>query len=230
MDLSQIKVGIENLDALLQGGFIRGSTVVLCGPVGTLKSHIGFHFIYSGLVNGEKCFCFSTNQDLDVLALQLKINYGWDLKRYVDTGMLDFLYYSPASVQISRLAYELSGTEIVREIVHRVGDDVSRIVVNTLSQLFTVIGDEGLVLSLIYRLKAKVGKSGAVALFIMDSKIQRESIEENVKSIADYVLETRVHEDVMHEEVVEIRLVKSLTRHDLKWHRVYLAENGVHVE
>lgn len=225
VELNQIKVGVENLDVLLQGGFVRGSTVVLSGPVGTLKSHIGFHFIYSGLENGEKCFCFSTNQDLDVLTLQLKINYGWNLKQYVDARMLDFLYHSPASVQISRQTYELSSTEIVREVIHRIGDDVSRILINTLSQLFTITGDENLVLNLIYRLKAKARKSGAVVLFIIDSKVQSESIEENVKSIGDYVLETREREDA-----VEIRLAKSLTKHDLKWHRVYLAENGVHVE
>ncbi|MEM2849204.1 MAG: ATPase domain-containing protein [Candidatus Bathyarchaeia archaeon] len=224
MELDQVKVGIDGLDFLLQGGFIRGSTVVLAGPVGTLKSHIGFHFIYSGLKNGEKCFCFSTNQDLEILSLQLKINYGWDLKQYVNTGMLDFFYYSPVSVQTYELT-EFSRADVVKEVIYRVGGNVSRVLINTLSQLFTMVSDERLVLNLIYRLKAQTRKIGAIALFVVDSGVQSESVEENVKSMVDYVLETREHENA-----VEIKLAKSLTKHDLKWHKVYLLNNGVHVE
>lgn len=79
-------------------------------------------------------------------------------------------------------------------------------------------------------IEAKIRRSGAVVLFIIDSGVQSRDVEENVKSISDYVFETRVHEDSIHEEFVEIRFIKSLTRHDLKWHKIYLAENGVQVE
>ncbi|MBS7613578.1 hypothetical protein KEJ48_04950 [Candidatus Bathyarchaeota archaeon] len=224
VELSQVKVGIKGLDNLLQGGFISGSTVILSGPVGTLKSHIGFQFIYRGLENGEKCFCLSTNQDLEILSLQLKLNYDWDLKRYVNTGMLDFFYYSPAGVQTYELT-ELARADVITEVIYRVSSNVSRVLINTLSQLFTIVSDEHLVLNLIYRLKTQTRKIGAIALFVVDSGVQSKSVEENVKSMVDYVLETREHEDV-----VEIRLAKSLTKHDLKWHKVYLLNNGVHVE
>ena len=166
----------------------------------------------------------STNQDLETLSLQLKINYGWDLKQYVDTRMLDFFYYSPTGVQTYELP-ESSSVDIIREVLYRVSDNINRVLINTLSQLFMTVSDERLVLNLIYRLKAEIRKSGAIALFIIDGGVQSKSIEENVKSIGDYVLETREHEDT-----VEVRLSKSLTKHDLKWHKVYLLNNGVHVE
>lgn len=228
LGLNQVETGIEGLDFLLKGGFIKGSTVLLIGPVGTLKPHIGFQFLYSGLKSGEKCFCLSTTQDLKIRSIQFKINYGWDLEYYVKNGKLDFLYYSPIAIQSSTYKYgsmESSGTDVIREIIHRITGDTTRVVIHTLSQLFTIINDEKLVLSLVYRLRENARKNNAVVLFTVDSGIQSSSIEGNIKAVCDYVLETRENQCK-----VEIRLLKSLTKHDLEWRKVYTTDDGVHVQ
>ena len=227
MEVSQVKTGIKGLDSLLQGGFLEGSSVVLVGPVGTLKSHLGFQFLYEGLKNGEKCFCLSTNQDLETLTIQLRLNYGWDLKPYVDAGKLSFVYYAPVITQYTQLVElpEFTGIEAVREIFYRIEDDVTRILIHSISQLFTIIGDEGLVLNLVYRLKAKTRKNKGVVLYLLNTGVQSRSAEENLKSICDYVIETREREST-----VEIRVAKSLTKHTLDWHRLYLTDDGLALE
>lgn|GEM_PF-749377 len=226
--VGQIETGIKGLDLLLKGGFIKGTTVLLIGPVGTLKPHIGFQFLHTGLKSGERCFCLSTTQDLKIRSMQFRINYGWDLESYVKNGKLDFLYFSPIAVQSSTYKFVMSesgGSDIIREVIHRITGDVTRILIHTLSQLFKIINDEKLVLSLIYRLKELVRKNNAVAIFTVDSGIQNSSVEEEVKSICDYVLETREYQSK-----VEIRVLKSLTRHDLEWRRVYTMDDGVHIQ
>ena len=228
MDVNQIRTGIEGLDSLLQGGFLEGSSVVLVGPVGTLKSHLGFQFLYEGLRNGERCFCLSTNRDLETLRLQLRLNFGWDLKPYVDRRMLSFLYYAPDAIQFllpTGSITELTSTEAVRELYYRIEDDVTRMLIHTISQMFTIIGNERLVLSLVYRLRTKAKKNRGVVLYILDKDIQSRSTEENVKSICDYVIETREREGT-----VELRVAKSLTRHTLDWHKLYMTDEGLKLE
>jgi KaiC/GvpD/RAD55 family RecA-like ATPase len=86
-----IRTGIKGLDELLQGGVVEGSTVTIVGPVGTLKSYIGYQLLCEGLRKNEKCVCINTNQDLDTLDFQMKVNFNYSIKQYVDMGLLRFV-------------------------------------------------------------------------------------------------------------------------------------------
>jgi len=124
-----------------------------------------------------------------------------------------------------RLDHQLTSTEAVRELYYRIEDDVRRMLIHTISQMFTVIGNERLVLSLVYRLRTKAKKNRGVVLYILDKDIQSRSTEENLKSICDYVIETREREGT-----VELRVAKSLTRHTLDWHKLYMTDEGLKLE
>ncbi|MEM2240544.1 MAG: ATPase domain-containing protein [Candidatus Bathyarchaeia archaeon] len=225
MQIDWVKTGIDGLDRLLQGGFIKGSSSVIVGPIGTLKSFIGYQFIYEGLKRGEHCLCINTYQNIDTLIFQLNSNFGWNVKTYVDRGMLDFVYY-PA--YMDELTVQ-STTGIIRKLVSEVFDKmekgVTRVLICNLSQFFTVINDERLVLDAVYRLKAKAKESCSVILYILDSGVQDKKAEENVKSICDYVLETRENRMLR-----EIRVVRGLLKHDLEWSRLRLTDEGVEVD
>jgi len=139
--------------------------------------------------------------------------------------MLDFVYY-PA--YMDELTVQ-STTGIIRKLVSEVFDKmekgVTRVLICNLSQFFTVINDERLVLDAVYRLKAKAKESCSVILYILDSGVQDKKAEENVKSICDYVLETRENRMLR-----EIRVVRGLLKHDLEWSRLRLTDEGVEVD
>ncbi|WP_118179956.1 ATPase domain-containing protein [Paraburkholderia phosphatilytica] len=55
-DLStRLAFGIPNLDALLDGGVVKGSTTTLMGPSGVGKTLLGLQFLATGLARGETC-------------------------------------------------------------------------------------------------------------------------------------------------------------------------------
>lgn len=53
MTIERISTGIANLDALIEGGIPRGSTVLVAGNPGTGKTILTSHFLYEGLSIGE---------------------------------------------------------------------------------------------------------------------------------------------------------------------------------
>jgi circadian clock protein KaiC len=53
MTIERISTGIASLDALIEGGIPRGSTVLVAGNPGTGKTILTSHFLYEGLSIGE---------------------------------------------------------------------------------------------------------------------------------------------------------------------------------
>lgn len=49
----RITTGINNLDALIQGGFLKGSINLVIGPAGAGKTIFGLHYLFEGAKRGE---------------------------------------------------------------------------------------------------------------------------------------------------------------------------------
>jgi KaiC/GvpD/RAD55 family RecA-like ATPase len=226
--MEKVKTGIAGLDDLLSGGLIRGSSALLIGPVGTLKSYMGQQFIREGLEHGEPCAYISTSQDLDIVCEQVKMNFGWDLKPHVQKGLLNFVDL--------RVLWEL-GTpgaigkfvepERVIEEIRRAESGISggRVLICSLSPLFNFVEEGRAILRMIYALNDRWRKMRITTMYIADEGTQSKAIEENLKSACDYVLTTEIHGSDRR-----IRVSKALTRHGLEWHKLSLTDKGIVTE
>ncbi len=63
--VERIKSGISGFDALSGGGMVKNSIIVLYGSPGAGKSIFSTEFLRQGLVDGEKVFYISLEQDVD---------------------------------------------------------------------------------------------------------------------------------------------------------------------
>jgi len=226
--MEKVKTGIVGLDDLLSGGLVQGSSALLIGPVGTLKSYIGQQFIHEGLKHGEHCAYISTYQDLDTVCDQAKSNFGWDLKSYEQKGLLSFidiltLWEVRSLGTIRKFVDPERVMERIREVESGIGG--GRELICSLSPLFNFVEDERTILRMIYVLNDKSRKMRITTIYIADEGAQSKLIEENVKSICDYVLTTEVRGDDRR-----IRVSKALTKHGLEWHKLSLTDEGVGVE
>ncbi|MHA1632555.1 MAG: RAD55 family ATPase [Candidatus Freyarchaeota archaeon] len=222
-----VKTGIPGLDDLLNGGLAEGSATVLTGPIGTLKSYIGQQFIYEGLKRREPCIYVSTLQDLRDVEGQVKLNFGWDLKPYVQKNLLRFVDLYALWVAKSR---DITRPLDAGQVVEKIFDAEERVsggreLFHSLSPLFNFLEDERAVLRLVHVIRAKAKKAGVTVLFMLDEGAQPRQVEENIKSACDYVLTT----DIVGKDR-KIRVTKSLTRHELEWHNLILTDRGVKVE
>ncbi len=53
MAVERISTGISGLDALIEGGFPKGFTILIAGNPGTGKTVLTSHFLYNGLIKNE---------------------------------------------------------------------------------------------------------------------------------------------------------------------------------
>ena len=225
--MKQIKTGIVGLDELLGGGLAKGSSTVLLGPAGTLKSFIGQQFIYEGLRMGEPCVYISIAQDLDSVEDQVKLNFGWSFKPYLKKGQLKFLdLYSLWAEKPLDVTKTLDLTQLMNMICKAEEEaGGGRELLHNFSTLFNFTADDQSVLRMAYAIRAKAKKAGTTVLFLLDEGAQNKRDEENLKSLCDYILTT----DVRGKER-KIKVTKSLIKHGLEWHDLILTEEGVKVD
>jgi KaiC/GvpD/RAD55 family RecA-like ATPase len=76
-NVERVKTGIPGLDGLIEGGFPRGSTIVVSGTAGSGKSIFGMNFISEGCENGEKCLYLTVEQSPDRIANQA-MHFNWN--------------------------------------------------------------------------------------------------------------------------------------------------------
>ena len=95
--IERIKTGIEGLDELIEGGFPKGSIIVVTGTPGTGKSIFGMNFIAQGCKNNEKCLYINVEQLVDKIVSQASL-FNWDLNEWEREGKLKILSLSPHDI------------------------------------------------------------------------------------------------------------------------------------
>ncbi len=82
----RVPLGIEGLDAMLDGGLIKPSICALIGTYGTGKTTLSIQFIAQGLVNREKCIYISLDERVEMLK-ELMRQRGIDVTPYMNKSL-----------------------------------------------------------------------------------------------------------------------------------------------
>jgi circadian clock protein KaiC len=85
-----ISSGVAGLDGMLgNGGFYRGSSLLVSGMPGTGKTLFACHFIDAACARGETCLYFLFEEGADEVCRNAR-SVGIDLRRWADAGLLRF--------------------------------------------------------------------------------------------------------------------------------------------
>ncbi|MEM4959707.1 MAG: ATPase domain-containing protein [Nanopusillaceae archaeon] len=76
MVIERIPSGIPKLDELIEGGFVKGSCILISGYPGAGKTIFGFQFLLEGLKRGEKGIYFSLEETREDLLDDIE-RFGW---------------------------------------------------------------------------------------------------------------------------------------------------------
>ncbi len=96
--LERASFGIEALDRMIDGGVVKGSATVVEGAPGTGKTTLGMHFIVSGIEKFQEPGLIITFEEFPSQYYHDALNFGWDLKKYEEQGMLKIIFSDPNSV------------------------------------------------------------------------------------------------------------------------------------
>jgi circadian clock protein KaiC len=92
----RITTGVPRLDAMLgDGGFYRGSTVLVNGTSGTGKSTLAAQFCDATCSRGERVMYFAF-EEAEAEIVRNMASVGIDLGRWVDAGLLEFRCFRPS--------------------------------------------------------------------------------------------------------------------------------------
>lgn len=124
----RVTSGIEGLNEMLDGGFLRGTTTLLRGPPGAGKTLTGLQFTAAGAANGDRCLFYGVEENEAELRA-LAESFGWELGDAVDIVTAD-----PSDV---------FPEEHMDRILRRVETgDYDRLVLDSLSTLRSTYPDE----------------------------------------------------------------------------------------
>jgi circadian clock protein KaiC len=91
----RVKTGIAGLDIVLDGGFLRGATVLVQGLPGAGKTTLGLQFVYYGATQCEELGLIVSFEEFPTQMLRDALNFGWDFEPLVREGKVKIIATSP---------------------------------------------------------------------------------------------------------------------------------------
>lgn len=128
----RVTTGIDGLDEILNGGVLRGNSVLVEGPPGSGKTTLGLQFIVHGITRcNENGIVFTFEQFPEQLYRDALV-FGWDLKRMEEEGKLRIICTSPPLLE--RMVHSPNG------LLEKMRDEINakRVLVDSVTHLHRI--------------------------------------------------------------------------------------------
>jgi circadian clock protein KaiC len=127
MNLERVKTGINGLDKMLGGGFLRETANLVEGAPGTGKTTLGMQFIYNGITKFNEPGLIITFEEFPQQYYNDAAAFGWDFRQLEKEGLLKIIMTSP---EVSQLDIESVGG-MIENYVTQMG--ARRVVVDSMT-------------------------------------------------------------------------------------------------
>lgn len=212
----RISTGIPGLDNLLQGGFLKGSTVLISGTAGAGKTIFCSQFIWEGLKRGENCLFITLEETPEDIIGDVAV-FGWDFKKYIEEGKLIIEFADP---------FEL--TDIITPLMEKIKkNNISRVALDSTSVLGLYFERASEIRKQLYKLVRALKKTGVTALLTAE-------IPEGSRHISRFAVEEFVVDGVIVLHAIGEGMYRSLqikkmrrTNHSHDIHSMKITENGI---
>ncbi|MGB0653507.1 MAG: RAD55 family ATPase [Thermoplasmatota archaeon] len=130
--IERVSTGVAGLDAMTEGGFLAGHTVLAAGSPGTGKTTLGLHFTAAGAAVDEPTVYVSFEYLPEQLYRDAEAR-GWPLREWEEAGLVRVLCTSP-EILLGR-----DGVSLLEESVRRIG--AKRLVIDSMTH-FESLGSD----------------------------------------------------------------------------------------
>ena len=172
----RVSTGVGRLDAMLgDGGYYKGSTVLITGTAGTGKSTLAAQFCAAATERGERAIYFAF-EEAEVEIVRNMASVGIDLRAGLDSGLLQFRCSRPSLLGLE--AHLLGMQQVVREF------DPAVVVIDPVSDLLR-IGTEADVAAMLTRQLDFLKNRGITSLFTNLRSHARAFGDDQLASLVD---------------------------------------------
>lgn len=149
------KIGVRQLDKMLDGGIPQGHIVLLSGNTGTGKTTFGMQFLVTGIKEGENAVFVALEEPIEQLKKTAK-NHGWDFEHFQKEEKLEFVNTNLIDIRNDRLLYSIINA------VNRIG--ASRVVIDSVSSLMSASMNEEQVRQFLIQLSGFFKEKGVTCI------------------------------------------------------------------
>ncbi len=134
--IERVPTGIDGLDELIEGGFEKGSAILLAGSAGTGKTLFGLQFLYYGAVKYNEPGIFISFEEEKESLYRHSISFGWNFEELEKKNLFRVLEYKPH--QVEKLIKEGGGP--IRDTIREM--KAERLVIDSITSYGLLFKDE----------------------------------------------------------------------------------------
>ncbi|SFA83510.1 circadian clock protein KaiC [Rhizobium sp. NFR07] len=177
---------VPELDALLGGGPLRGTSTLITGPAGTGKTTIALQYIYAACERGENAVIYEFDERVGTLLTRAKA-FDLDIEKHINSGRLLIEQVDPA---------EISPGEFAARVRSQVSNGAKMVVIDSLYGYVAAMPQEQQLILQMHELLSFLSQQGAVTLLIspQEGLLGTMSTSLNISYVADAVLLLRFFE------------------------------------
>jgi len=179
--------GVMELDALLNGGPLRGTSTLITGPAGTGKTTIALQYIHAACERGERATVYEFDERIGTLQTRAEA-FNLDIGKHVESGCLLIEQVNPA---------ELSPGEFTARVRRQVQErGIKMLAIDSLSGYLAAMPQEKQLILQVHELLSYLSQQG-VATFIINPQqglLGTMTTSLNISYVADAVLMLRFFE------------------------------------
>lgn len=215
--------GIDGLDALIDGGFPKGSTILVCGGPGTGKTVFSAQFLYKGAKNlGESGVYASFGEKREAFMSYMK-PFKFDFEELEADGKFAFLDMITGRKGIH--------PDSIKMILEKISDlNAERLVIDPITAISQAYGEVIDVRALMHTVLGKViRETGCTTLLVSESPMGKESIGLGIEEfVSDGVilLKRRVYSERLLREMEIVKLRGTRISHPTL---TFTLDGGFHV-
>jgi circadian clock protein KaiC len=215
-----VSTGSLELDALLGGGLVPGTSTLLTGPAGVGKTTASVQCLAAALSRGEKGAYFLFDERLPTLLSRSKA-LGMDIQPFIDNEQLEMRAIDPA---------EMSPGEFANAIRAAVEERGARfIIIDSLNAYLQSMPNEQFLVLQMHELLTYLGQKGVVSLLILGMHGMMGDIRSDIdlSYLSDTVVQLRYFE-AQGEVRQAISVIKTRTaRHERMIREFQIGSKGL---
>ncbi|MFH1432699.1 MAG: ATPase domain-containing protein [archaeon] len=235
--MERLKTGIIGLDEKTEGGFVKGSIILVVGKTGTGKTQFCSSFIYAGAIEKESGLYITTEERVEDIKEDINSMFNWDFTELEQKGLVKFLSIKaiyperPLGEETQRItkSYLISIRSQIAEAIKEV--KAQRVVLDSVSILEMFMQD---------RYMARVMLFGLVEYFkalqvtvVVSGEIPETSQGLTGSGIIEYLVDGVIKLDFVpvSEEFKRTLTIRKMRRtdHSTLIHPFEITPNGLHL-
>lgn len=182
----RVKTGVEGLDIMLNGGFLRGRNILLSGPAGCGKSTLAMQFAYKGAAEYNEPALYVTLEEPREKIKENMSQFGFDIAALQKSGKFEIIGGTLGELTLGMRKSDATFNNLINEITEVVQQkNIKRVVIDSVNLFMMLMKSEDEQRLALALLCNKLSKLGCTAILTSETKedtmdLSRHGIEEFV--------------------------------------------------